>query len=221
MTAMWRVENHRGSAADFHGRDMPSVIVPSVQWFHVEQSALVLGSAQPIEHVDVEACARAGVEIVRRRSGGGAVLVEPNNVLWADVLIPFDHAMWTNDVSSSAWWLGEVWLHTLDSLGMTGLHVHRGAMREGEWSRRVCFAGVGGGEVMLGERKVVGISQRRTRAGARFQCAVYSRWHPERVAELMAEPRPSVADLEHVVAVVPMGFAQIRDAMGIALDMLS
>jgi lipoate-protein ligase A len=173
-----------------------------------------------MDHVDVEACARASVEIVRRRSGGGAVLLEPHNVLWADVLIPVEHAMWTNDVSSSAWWLGEVWLHALASLGVSGLSVHRGAMRHSEWSRRVCFAGVGGGEVMLGERKVVGISQRRTRLGARFQCAVYARWRPDHVVALMADPRPSIAELQHVVAVVPMELALLRDAMVAALQMV-
>ena len=37
--------------------------------------------------VDLEACAGAGVEVVRRRSGGGAVLVEPGSVVWVDVLV--------------------------------------------------------------------------------------------------------------------------------------
>ena len=43
------------------------------------------------------------------------------------------------------------------------------------WCPLVCFAGVGPGEVLAGGRKLVGISQRRTRAGARFQCAVHVR----------------------------------------------
>jgi hypothetical protein len=32
--------------------------------------------------------------------------------------------------------------------------------------------------VFLGGAKVVGLAQRRTRAGARFQCAVPTRWDP-------------------------------------------
>ena len=42
-----------------------------------------------------------------------------------------------------------------------------------------CFAGAGSGEVMVGERKVVGISQRRTRDAARFQCACVLHWNAE------------------------------------------
>ncbi|HEX4903649.1 MAG TPA: hypothetical protein VFV42_12605, partial [Acidimicrobiales bacterium] len=52
----------------------------------------------------------------------------------------------------------------------------------------VCFAGRGPGEVLLGEAKVVGISQRRTRAGARFQCAVPVRWDPAPLAAVLAGP---------------------------------
>ncbi len=210
---VWQVSIDRGLAADFHSRAMTEPIAATLSWFEVERSALVLGSAQPIALIDAAACAARGVDIVRRRSGGGAVLLEPGDVLWADVLIPVGHPHWTPDVSSSAWWLGEAWLRALASLGMSGLGVHRGPMVRNDWSSRVCFAGVGGGEVMLGDRKVVGISQRRTRAGARFQCAVYHHWRPEEHVPLFAAPGPSAADLTDLVATVPMSFAQIRRAL--------
>ena len=48
--------------------------------------ALVLGSTQRARSSTHAACAAAGIEVVRRRSGGGAVLVEPGRVLWVDVL---------------------------------------------------------------------------------------------------------------------------------------
>jgi hypothetical protein len=44
---------------------------------------------------------------------------------------------------------------------------------------------------------VVGISQRRTRAAARFQCAAYRRWDPEplmRLLRLDDEGRKAIAD---------------------------
>ena len=56
--------------------------------FDVERPALVLGSTQRPDIVDAEACRRAGVEVVRRRSGGGLVLLEPGNVVWFDVVVP-------------------------------------------------------------------------------------------------------------------------------------
>ena len=52
------------------------------------------------------------------------------------------------------------------------------------WSHAICFAGVGPGEVLIDGAKVVGISQRRTRAGARFQCAVLRTWDPAELARI-------------------------------------
>ena len=214
---MWQVTNDQGFAADFHGRHMPEVVDPTLSWFEVKRSALVIGSAQPIAHIDTAACEARGIDIVRRRSGGGAVLMQPGDVLWADVLLPVRDALWTDDVSSSAWWLGEVWAQALTNVGATGLSVHRGPMRRTAWSAQVCFAGTGGGEVMLGDHKVVGISQRRTRAGARFQCALYRHWRPEAHVPLFALPRPTVADLAGLVATVAVPWDDVRTALLAAL----
>jgi lipoate-protein ligase A len=74
------------------------------------------------------------------------------------------------------------------------------------WSPLVCFAGLGPGEVSAGGRKLVGISQRRTRAAARFQCAVHGRFDGAAVAAMLrlqpAERASLAADLDASVAVV-------------------
>ena len=79
--------------------------------------------------------------------------------------------------------------------------VHEGPLACGPVGRLVCFATVGAGEVTApggdGPRKVVGISQRRTRAAARFQCAAYRRWDPDPLARLLRldhEGRRAIAD---------------------------
>jgi lipoate-protein ligase A len=158
--------------------------------------ALVLGSTQPEASVDEEACAAAGVDVVRRRSGGGAVLVEPGAVLWIDVIVPAGDPLWDDDVGRAVHWLGETWVLALAAVGVVGATVHRGGMVTTRWSRSVCFAGLGPGEVTLDGRKVVGISQRRTRAAARFQCVVLATWAPEAIVGLLrppaSPPRPTV-----------------------------
>lgn len=202
---MSRVERVRGSAVDFHGRDLPTDGGRHLWWFEVAAPALVLGSTQSVEVVDHVACERHGVEVVRRRSGGGAVLLVPDEVVWLDVIIGRDDAMWDDDVGRAMWWVGEAWADALVDMGIAGEDgarpvVHRGGMVTTEWSRLVCFAGLGPGEVTLDGRKLVGISQRRSRGVARFQCALYRRWTPERVVELLVPPRPDAAALD-VVAV--------------------
>jgi lipoate-protein ligase A len=198
----WRVVRATGSAADFHARPLDAVEQRTIHVWTVDRPALVLGSTQPASHVDADACARAGVEVVRRRSGGGAVLLDPGAAVWVDVDLPRDDDLWDDDVGRATWWLGERWCRALRD-DVVGGEVHRGGMVTTPWSRLVCFAGLGPGEVVDAEgRKVVGISQRRTRAGARFQCAVPLQWDPERMANLLAVPDRAelAAALSEVVA---------------------
>jgi hypothetical protein len=67
-----------------------------------------------------------------------------------------------------------------------GGEVWRGGLVRTPWSARVCFAGLGPGEVVLKGRKVVGMSQRRTRHGALFQCALPIVWDPAALLDVMA-----------------------------------
>jgi lipoate-protein ligase A len=142
--------------------------------FEVEQPALVLGSSQAMVEVP-------GIEVVRRRSGGGAVHLAPGATLWVDVVLPRGDDLWDDDIGRAPHWLGAAWAEAIGDRAL----VHRGPMVRNEWSDLVCFAGLGPGEVTVDGRKVVGISQRRTRAAARFQCVVYERWDPQPLLDLL------------------------------------
>ncbi|HEY8523311.1 MAG TPA: hypothetical protein VIL48_00005 [Acidimicrobiales bacterium] len=147
--------------------------------------ALVLGSTQREDLVDHELARAFDITVVRRRSGGGAVLVVPGNTVWIDVIVPAGDPLWDDDVGRATLWLGEAWRAALADLGMDGTEVHDGALACGPLGRLVCFGAVGAGEVTLGGRKVVGISQRRTRAAARFQTAAYREWDTGPTARLL------------------------------------
>jgi lipoate-protein ligase A len=199
--AGWTIEYASGSAVAFHAWEPEAGSGRLARWFSVDRPALVLGSAQRDEVVDVEACAAAGVEVVRRRSGGGAVLLLPGEVTWLDVVVPVGDPLWVDDVGRSMLWFGEVWADALRALGESDVAVHRGTLRSSEWSRLVCFDGLGPGEVTVAGHKTVGISQRRTRAWARLQAAVYHRWRPEMLLGLLRGPVPAVDELQSVHAV--------------------
>ncbi|MCU1489567.1 MAG: biotin/lipoate protein ligase [Acidimicrobiaceae bacterium] len=129
--------------------------------------ALILGSTQPESDVDRGACLAGGWEVVRRRSGGGAVVVSPGAQVWCDVFVPAGDPLAEDDVASATYWLGEVWVEALRRAGLGGqLAVHRGPLSAGRYARRACYSGLGPGEVTWEGRKAVGCSQRRTRAGA-------------------------------------------------------
>ncbi len=195
-----------GSAADFHARTIGDDPVPAVWVFEVTTPALVLGSAQRGDGVvDAAGCAAAGVEVVRRRSGGGAVLLVPGEVVWFDVVVPAAdlHAAGVgDDVGASMTWLGGHVAGALADLGVS-TEVHTGGMLAcSAWCPLVCFAGIGPGEVLADGVKLVGISQRRARAGARFQCAVHTRWSPEALAPLLIA-HPPAAELPPVATLTP------------------
>lgn len=186
MTGGWHVEHRRGRAAELHALELPDPLVPTVWAFELAAPAVVLGSTQPDEVVDRSAAARSGLDVARRRSGGGAVLLVPDETTWIDVLLPPGHPRWSDDVGRASWWLGRAWADALGDLGVDGAEVHRGPLERSSLTSLVCFAGMGPGEVRLGPAKVVGISQRRSRVGARFQCLLLHRWDPLRLLDVLA-----------------------------------
>ena len=167
-----------GSAGEIHERPMEAV--PLLEVVQLTRPAVVLGSAQRDVDVDATASAAAGSpDLVRRRGGGGAVWVAPDAGWWFDVTVPRGDARWSDDVGAAFLWLGDALARWLDDLGLrpgVGLEVHRGSLVTSPWSSAVCFAGVGPGEVLVGGRKLVGISQRRTRDAARFMCWMPRVW---------------------------------------------
>jgi len=208
----YRVVRSRSTAADFHARSVPDPALCEIWQHDITSPALVLGSTQDRAVVDAEACRRAGVDVVRRRSGGGAVLLVPGEVTWIDVIVPVGTQGWSDDVHGPMVWLGR---HLADVIAAlvdpaTDVVVHEGAMRTTPWSKLVCFDGVGAGEVALDGRKLVGLSQRRTRHAARLQCCWYSTHDPTRLVELLAPAgRPAVAELSPVATLA----ADIADAV--------
>ena len=192
------------SAAAFHARVVPDPARPEVWWHQVDSPALVLGSSQDDSIVDLDACDRRGVDVVRRRSGGGAVLLVPGEVTWLDVIVPAGSAGWSPDVHRPMAWLGR---HLADAFGAligepSRIGVHDGPMIATPWSAQVCFDGLGAGEVLLDGRKLVGMSQRRTRHAARLQCCWYSTYDHEALTSLLrADQRPAGDELADVATV--------------------
>jgi lipoate-protein ligase A len=88
-------------------------------------------------------------------------------------------------VVDGAQWVGELWRAATHELGGQHLHVHRAGLERSSWSSLVCFAGRGPGEVFTGERKLVGVSQRRTRDWIRLQTLIHHVWDPARTLDVL------------------------------------
>jgi len=180
-------EHRRGTSGDLHAADPEELLAgraSAVVLMEPTDRALVLGSSQPDSLVDRSAAAAAGFAVARRRSGGGIVVTGRDDAIWIDVLLAPGHPRSRTDVDHAAVEVGRVWQVALVSLSNgrsaaeVGLDVHSGPSLHRESGRILCFGGLGPGEVSLEGAKLVGISQRRARWGARFQCQVQLRWAP-------------------------------------------
>jgi len=213
----WLRHDWVGTASDFHSKELPA---ERALWLcSTENPTLILGSTQDQSDVLVDAAETSGIEIVRRRSGGGAVYVAPGESVWLDITISREDPLWQDDVSASMLWLGDVFVQALRP--WVHAETFRGTFHNGDVGRAVCFASAAPGEVFVGENKLVGISQRRNREGARFQCVLYRQWNPLIWSSLLT----SVDVQEHVcnmqVATIAAPARDIADAVMAALAALT
>ena len=211
--ASWKLYTEHVSAGEQHGRDL--VAERAVWDVRITQKAMVLGSRQDESLLNGELCSRDGIEVVRRRSGGGIVFLAPGEHVWLDVVVPRGDVLWSDDVAQASWWLGDVWVKTLNALGENNVSVHHESLSSDAWGDLLCFAGVGPGEVVQQDdeslSKLVGISQRRTRDYARFQCTIYTKWNPHDVEMYVVNTPGNLSEIAHRVAVVQASQQAIVD----------
>jgi lipoate---protein ligase len=169
----WDIDELSLSAQAAHDSDVKARSGRKMRVFVPTAPAVVLGSTQRDEIVDRDVAANRGIDVARRRSGGGAVLVDAS-VVWVDFAIARDDPLWIDDIGHSMQWVGDVWCAALQRVGLAA-NVHRDRPVFSPLARAICFCGVGHGEVLVDGRKAVGISQRRTRDGARFQTVLMTR----------------------------------------------
>ena len=192
---MVTVDEHHDTAAVLHGSDPFAdgpVVEPVVRICEPTRAAIVLGSRQTPDLLDLDRVAESGLDVVRRRSGGGAVLLRPDDVVWIDLVVP--HGVAPDDVRGAMVWAGDCWRDALAGCGadVAVLDLHRGGLECTPWSGLVCFAGLGPGEIVADGRKLVGLSQRRTRHGLRIQGQVHRRSLLSEMPALFAVETPTV-----------------------------
>ena len=155
-------------------------------WSLPTSAAVVVGSAQRLAGLAVD-----GSAVVRRGTGGGAVLCD-ESYLMLDVVLPRGDGRLLDDLAESYAWLAEALLASLAAAGARGLRaVAPGEVRarsdtDRALGRLACFAGLGPYEIVDADgRKLVGLAQRRRRGAGLFQAALYLRGRREPLAELL------------------------------------
>ena len=173
--------------------------LPAQRWYVTPQPALVLGVGQPRDDFDAAACEHAGLPIVRRSSGGTAVLAD-DGLLNLDIALPAAHPLGHRDVVRAYAWLGTALTRALRRLGWAACVVTPDAARRDTADlraderpgatllRRTCFGGRSPYEVLVAGRKVVGLCQVRRRAGTLYQVGILLGFDAARLAGLLRGP---------------------------------
>lgn len=148
-----------------------TVVAPQVRLWSYRQAAVVLGCAQRQALDNLPGAAISGMETLVRQAGGGAVLVGPW-MLSASIALPHEHPLVTASPVSSYRWLGELYAGVLRNLGLAAHAVSPEEARDFEHAHDLgksldwaCYGGISPWEVVVGQRKIVGLAQIRRRTG--------------------------------------------------------
>ena len=188
---------------------MHEASLPVLRWYVSEPPALVLGNGQPEAVVDLDACGAAGVEVLRRTSGGTAVLAD-QHLLSMEVALPMSHPLAGGDIVHGYQWIGELFAQTLQVLGVPEARALPSSevrslptIAKDDPIRWACYGTLSPFEPVVGLRKAVGLCQVRRRAAMLYQVGIHLSWKPEALVALLAlssDARQSLAHRLHGAA---------------------
>jgi len=135
---------------------------PTLRFYAWSPPCLSLGRGQPLTDVDQEACQAAGVELVRRPSGGRAIL-HTDELTYSAALAQADPRA-AGDVVASYRRLSEGLLAGLRGLGVQAVQAAAPRKPAGD-PTAICFETPSNYELTAGGLKLVGSAQWRARGG--------------------------------------------------------
>ena len=168
---------------------------PTLRFFAWAPPTVSLGYGQRLDdHVDVGACARLGVGLVRRPTGGSAIYHDgPGRELTYSVAASADDLGVGDDLLLTYEWIGRALRRGLRALGADAELM--AARRPEGLSPAFCFAHTATYELEIAGRKVVGSAQRRQGASFLQHGAVLLGVDEPRLRTLFPRTRDPLATL--------------------------
>lgn len=182
------VEPHAGAALNM-ARDEALLAAgePVVRLYGWRPAAVSLGRAQTEAEVDLDAARGWGLDVVRRATGGGAILHNEEEVTYA-VVLPLDWPGLPRDISGSFSFLSAGVVDALRSLGVPAeIESVPDNTRE-----TLCYVRKQGTNVMVGARKISGGAQRRSDKAVLQHGTVIVTRDEERMARLFRTPADDI-----------------------------
>lgn len=133
---------------------------PTLRFYCWKPAAISLGYAQKIEEaVDLSACKKAGIDIVRRNTGGRAVF--HNYELTYSLVVKADNPLFSSNIRESYATIGRGLLAGLQKLGINAQLSKRNFAGINKSS--LCYLAPSWYEIVVGGKKLVGSAQRRVK----------------------------------------------------------
>lgn len=160
------------------------------RWWLPASAAVVVGLGlwrRVADIVDLQRCRSAGIPVLPRRAGGGALLLD-EHMLCGAICVRLPHANVSDDLTESYRWLGDCLVERLRTAGVTDARrVEVGVARSDVAALRdradsvaqallaSCYGALSPHEIVVGGAKIVGLAQIRRRHAALFQIGILLR----------------------------------------------
>lgn len=174
---------------------------PTLRLYGWPGSTMLLGAGQPASAVDREACERLGVPLLRRMSGGTAVLHDENTIS-LQLTLPAGHPLVSDDIHRNFRWFSEFLITALGRLDIEANWVSLEQARTEQAPpglEGACYSTLAPYEIAVDGRKLIGHGQmRRVRATA-LQAMVYRIFEPSRTVRLLRDDGRSEQERERAL----------------------
>lgn len=195
--------------ADNMARDLALLAegLPTLRLYSWQPACVSLGYPQPETDVDAEAARELGVDVVRRPTGGGAILHAEDEITYSVVL---PRALAPSNLFDSYRFIARGVVNALESFGLNGEFV------EGHTGRdALCYLREEGVSVAVDGRKISGGAQKRTKDSILQHGTLLVSSDVERNARLFRTPEERVRG--HLTSLHDHGLnptrAEVRSAM--------
>lgn len=156
---------------------------PAIRLYGWKPACASLGRAQTEADVDLDAARAWGIDVVRRGTGGGAILHNEEEVTYG-VVLPLDHPGLPRDITGTFAFISRGIVDALRSLGIDAeIESVPDNTRE-----TLCYVRKQGTNVVVAGRKISGGAQRRTDRAVLQHGTIIVRRDEERCARLFRTP---------------------------------
>lgn len=190
---------------------------PTLRLYSWSEPVVIIGVSQSVEDLDLDACRVRGYRVLRRLSGGTAVYHDATEIS-IDLVVPLGTWFSPSDITKSYARFGRV---IVEALARVGAAVRPVSVAEARRAvvppdlQPACFGGLAPHELVVGGRKVVGLSQIRRRGAVAVQAAIYTRFP---YGELAAVLRAANADTEQWQTALRRHAAGLDEVVGRAVN---